>query len=405
MLAADHRLRRLDDAKLLFVGRRGEFDARAGSQFAHLLRSGDLIVANDAATLPASLAGVHLRTGQPIEVRLAGRDTLSLDRVSLFTAVDFGAADFRTRTEDRPRPPVLIPGDGLALGPLRGSVVRALGHRRLVSLAFEGTAPQIWEGLARHGRPIQYAHVPTPLALWDVWTSIAGPPVAFETPSAGFALDWGALAALKANGVEFATITLAAGISSTGDAALDARLPLNEAYRVPQSTATAIARAKERSGRVVAIGTSVVRALEHSAALFGGFVPSGERIATQKIGASSLLRVVDAILTGVHEPGASHYALLRAFVDQDRLDEIQTRLNEHGFRTHEFGDFALIERSATRRSQKTRARRHGASHILVGAVCQPGMLNCPASIFGGEHPISAGALYAVCPESDVTRER
>jgi hypothetical protein len=61
---------------------------------------------------------------------------------------------------------------------------RLPGHSRLLSLLFEGTPDEVWAGLARHGRPIQYAHVSTPLALWDVWTRIAGPPVAFEPPSA-----------------------------------------------------------------------------------------------------------------------------------------------------------------------------------------------------------------------------
>src|SRR5204863_9576651 len=119
--------------------------------------------------------------------------------------------------------------------------------------------------LSRHGRPIQYAHVPTPLATWDTWTAIAGPPVAFEAPSAGFALDWRSLAAMRRRGVAFATLTHAAGISSTGDDELDRRLPFDEPYRIPVAAVAAIERARSRGGRVVAIGTTVVRALEHAA--------------------------------------------------------------------------------------------------------------------------------------------
>src|SRR5439155_14039968 len=109
------------------------------------------------------------------------------------------------------------------------------------------------------------AHVPEPLALWDVWTAIAGPPVAFEPPSAGFALDWRALAALRARGIAFATLTHAAGISSTGDDDLDRRLPFDEPYHIPRTTAAAIRRVRARGGRIVAVGTTVVRALEHAA--------------------------------------------------------------------------------------------------------------------------------------------
>ena len=107
--------------------------------------------------------------------------------------------------------------------------------------------------------------MPTPLALWDVWTPIASPPVAFEPPSAGFALDWRTIAALRARGIGFATITHAAGISSTGDDELDKRLPFDEPYEIPPSTARAIARTRGSGGRIVAIGTTVVRALEHAA--------------------------------------------------------------------------------------------------------------------------------------------
>src|SRR5262249_1754756 len=196
---------------------------------------------------------------------LASRHSLAPDDVRQFSAVVFGAGDYLTRTEDRPPPPRLQPGDRLVLGPLSATVEGLLGHPRLVSLRFDGTPDAIWTGLARHGRPIQYAHVPVPLALWDVWTSVAGPPVAFESPSAGFALDWRALAAMRARGIAFATLTHAAGISSTGDDQLDRLLPFDEPYRIPRAAAVAIRRVRTRGGRVIAIGTTVVRALEHAA--------------------------------------------------------------------------------------------------------------------------------------------
>src|SRR5262249_29580948 len=117
-----------------------------------------------------------------------------------------GAGDHRTRTEDRPLPPELCPGDRVALGPLEATVVRKLGHPRLVQVSFGGAPDVIWDGIARHGRPIQYAHVPAPLALWDMWTPIAALPVALEPPSAGFVLDWKLLDRLQARGVGFATL-------------------------------------------------------------------------------------------------------------------------------------------------------------------------------------------------------
>jgi S-adenosylmethionine:tRNA ribosyltransferase-isomerase len=343
LIAAGAPIQRPLDAKLLVVGASGDIAQRPRSDFAEVLQRGDVAVANDAATLPASLFGRHVRSGAAMEVRLAGRRTLR--DVRNFSAVVFGEGDFRIRTEDRPKPPQLRSGDLLELGPLAATVTRALDHPRHIALNFEGSPRQIWEGLARHGRPIQYAHVATPLALWDTWTTIAGPPVAFEPPSAGFALDWRMLASMAAHGVRFGAITHSAGISSTGDTELDDLLPFDECYCIPPSTASLIADARWRGRRVIAIGTSVVRALEHAAATHDGIVEAGEGLATGRIGASSRLRIVDAILSGVHEPGSSHYELLRAFVSDERLAAVDRELNEHGFRAHEFGDSVFIERA------------------------------------------------------------
>ncbi len=344
MTAATLPVQRPADAKLLFIDRHGDIAHQPRSGFASLLHPGDLVIANDAATLPASLSGTHIPTGRRVEVRLAARN--SLNEIRHFSAVVFGEGDFRMRTEDRPKPPILSAGDVLALGPLRATILRALNHPRLISLRFEGSPREIWEGLARHGRPIQYAHVPVPLALWDTWTSIAGPPVAFEPPSASFALDWRMLASMTARNVQFETITHAAGVSSTGDPKLDAMLPLDEPYRIPPSAALAIEQTRQRHGRIIAVGTTVVRALEHSAALFDGTVPPGERLATQRIGASTRLGVVDAILSGTHERGTSHYELLRAFVDEETLRRIDRQLETRAYRTHEFGDSIFLERAA-----------------------------------------------------------
>ena len=278
-------------------------------------------------------------------MRLAGRRSIAVDDVRRFAAVVFGAGDFRSRTEDRPLPPPLAPGDRLALGPLEATVLRRLGHPRLVEIAFAGTPDAIWAGLARHGRPMQYAHLAEPLALWDVWTRVAALPVAFEPPSAGFVLDWHLLDLLRARGVGFATLTHAAGMSSTGDAALDARLPLDEPYHLPAATIAAIETTRGRGGRVVALGTTVARALEHAAAQPSGMRP-GAGLATNRLGPASRLQACDALLSGSHEPGSSHHELLRAFVADATLARVDAALESGGYRTHEFGDSVFAERQA-----------------------------------------------------------
>jgi S-adenosylmethionine:tRNA ribosyltransferase-isomerase len=250
----------------------------------------------------------------------------------------------------------LAAGDWLILGPLGATVEETIGHRRLVRIRFHGTPGEIWQGLARHGRPIQYSHVPTPMALWDVWTIIAGPPVALEPPSAGFILDWSFLGSLKPRGISFQTLTHAAGLSSTGDPELDAVLPLDEPYWIPPTTARAVRQTRQRGGRVIAIGTTVARALEHAAEPDGS-VRAGAGLANQRIDGASRLRVVDAILSGTHEPGTSHYSLLRAFIDQETLRIMAREMDARGYRTHEFGDSVFVARSRLRdRASRVRTR-------------------------------------------------
>jgi S-adenosylmethionine:tRNA ribosyltransferase-isomerase len=278
MIAAD--LVQQRSAKLLIVGGDGVMRALPRAALASLFSPGDLVVANDAATLPASLKGIHYPSGQPIEVRLAA--WIYAGDLTQFIAIAFGAGDHRTRTEDRMLTPPLSPGDRLALGPLAASIGRLLDHPRLFRVHFVGDQSTILAGLARYSRPIQYAHVKGPLALYDVWTRIAADPTAFEPPSAGFALDWHTQARWRQRGIGFATITHAAGISSTGDPTLDLRLPFDEPYRIPEQTAAAIAQAKTGNGRIVAIGTTVVRALE-SAASADGSVRAGGGVASGRI--------------------------------------------------------------------------------------------------------------------------
>ena len=254
--------------------------------------------------------------------------------------------------------PPLSPNDRLLLGPLVGIVERLLEHTRLFQLRFFGNRATVFAGLARHGRPIQYAHEPKPLALWDVWTKVAADPIAFEPPSAGFALDWRTQSVWRQRGVGFATLTHAAGISATGDPRLGLQLPFDEPYCIPWHTVSAINHVKSKSRRVIAVGTTVVRALE-SATNADGSVRVGNGVAKGRIGRNTRIRTVDAILTGVHRPGESHFELLEAFVDDPVLAKISQASIKHGYRPHEFGDSMLIERMLL--DHQSKACRSGES--------------------------------------------
>jgi S-adenosylmethionine:tRNA ribosyltransferase-isomerase len=349
MIPATTPVQRPTDAKLLFVDASGSIAHYRRSQFPELLQAGDVLIANNAATLPASLSGTHERTGRPIEVRLAGQQSLFPGCAMEFTAMIFGEGDFHTATEYRANPPELHPGDHLQLGSLRATVNALLIHPRLASIRLIGSMSEIWQGLARSGRAIQYAYIPTQLEMWDTWTPIAAVPAAYEAPSAGFILDWKLLRAITTRGIKFATLTHAAGISSTGDPKLDALLPFPEPYHIPEYTAALIESARTSGARIIAVGTSVVRALEHSFSSHGA-LRAGEGLAIQRLGPDSTLEVVNAVVSGTHEPGTSHYQLLQSFVDDELLRTITAELDNRGYRTHEFGDSVFIERSQPRLS-------------------------------------------------------
>lgn len=301
-----------------------------------LLQPGDLLVLNDAATLPASLRG-HTAEGAPIEIRLAEPPVDGQAR-----AVVFGAGDWRTDTNDRPEPPSLDVGDRLQLGQLTAQVVEVDQHSaRLVTLAFEAAGDALWSGLYASGQPVQYRHLEEAQSLWSFQTVYSGPPWAVEMPSAGRPLTWATLEALRARGVEWATLTHAAGLSATGDPELDARLPLPERTLIPEATVEAIARTRAAGGRIIATGTTVVRALEGRVSACGALVP-GASITTLRLTPHTTLQVVDALLTGMHERHESHYQLLGAFVGPAMLEGAWRAAMQAGYRSHEFGDVALV---------------------------------------------------------------
>lgn len=312
-------------------------DHAVGS-LADALRPGDLLVLNDAATLPASLAG-RTASGETIEVRLAGER-----EDGTFAAVLFGAGDWRRRTEDRPVPPMLAPGETVSLAGGLVAAVRAVSDAspRLVTLCFDREGAAFWHALYAAGRPVQYSYLERELSLWDVQTLYAGRPWAVEPPSAGLGLSAALLDDLRRRGVRIAAVTHAAGLSSTGDPAIDALLPLPERYEVPGSTVRAVEATRAAGGRVVAAGTTVVRALEGSAADHGGRLFAGRGVTSYRLAPGRAPRVVDGLLTGVHEPGTSHFELLGAFAPRAVLHAAYRAAEEAGYRGHEFGDAWLI---------------------------------------------------------------
>jgi S-adenosylmethionine:tRNA ribosyltransferase-isomerase len=304
-------------------------------ELASLLSPRDLVVVNDAATLPASLRVA----GDETEVRLVRRGA----RDEEWTAILFGTGGFRIPTEDRPAPPHVARGERLDFGEGFTAEVTRVDpvEPRLIDLCFDRSGAGLFGALYRRGRPIQYAYLERELLLWHFQNGYASRPWALEMPSAGHCLTFARLFELRARGVALARITHAAGISSTGSAALDRMLPFPERYEIDATAVAAIAATRARGGRVVAVGTTVVRALESCFAEHGRVVAGAEE-ARLVIGPGFRPRVVDGILSGMHEPKTSHFALLEAFASRALLLKSLEAAERSGYLEHEFGDLTLV---------------------------------------------------------------
>jgi S-adenosylmethionine:tRNA ribosyltransferase-isomerase len=223
--------------------------------------------------------------------------------------------------------------DGVAL---RVVAPHPHGQHRLwrALAAVEGGAPAY---LARHGRPIRYGYVPVPVPLAEYQTVFAREPGSAEMPSAGRPFTADVIVDLITRGIGVAPITLHTGVSSQEPG----EPPQPERYRVPESTARAVNSARAWGGRVVAVGTTVTRALE-SAADPAGVLRPAAGWTDLVLGPRRPARVVSGLVTGWHAPGASHLDLLEAVAGADLVKTAYRAAVRERYLWHEFGDSCLL---------------------------------------------------------------
>jgi len=338
MIAATHPRTLREQARMLILNRRNNtFADSTIRELPQVLRPGDLVVVNDAATLPASLKA-KTPGGVSVEIRLVGRIG-----ESDWKAVLIGEGTWRIPTELRDLPEPVSVGDQLEIARQFSAEILEVANEscHLVKLRFSRRAVAMWNGIYAHGRPIQYSYLSEDLPLWSVQTGYASRPWAVEMPSAGYPLIWKLLLELKRSGVRLATLTHAAGLSSTGHETIDALLPFPEHFEIPPQTIDAVALARRSGGRVIAVGTTVVRALEGVVALKGRLA-AGDGDTDLVIDRSFQRQVVDGLLTGMHDPAQSHFRLLQAFADENLLRRAWRHAAAAGYLCHEFGDVCLI---------------------------------------------------------------
>ena len=309
----------------LLVARRSEdvLDTMRFTDLPDLLRPGDLLVVNTSATLPSALPA-----------RLDGADV----RLHLSTPLgaDRWTVEVRTAGLAPMRPGPLGVALELPDGGRAELVAPYLGSDRLreARLELPGGADAY---LAHHGEPIRYvAHAPHwPLSSYT--TIFSREPGSAEMPSAARPFSHELVTELVARGVLVAPVMLHAGVSSPER---DER-PSPERYRVPVATARLVEAVRGWGSRVVAVGTTVVRALE-TVAHPGGTVHAGEGWTGLVVTPKRVLHAVDGLLTGWHEPESSHLLMLEAVAGRELLDRAYAEAANRGLLGHEFGDSLLI---------------------------------------------------------------
>ena len=324
-----------DDVRLLVAHRStGALEHRRFRELPDVLRPGDLLVVNTSATIPAALRGSV--DGHPVLVHLS----TELGDGRWIVEVRHPDADWRTSSPwlDAPgRLLVELPAGGTAL--LLRPATGPFGPRaevRLWEAELHLPAPAA-QYLAQHGRPIHYGYVDGERPLSAYQTVFAEVPGSAEMPSAGRPFTAELVACLVSRGVGVTPIVLHTGVASP-----EAHEPPQaEWFRVPPETAARVNAARRLGGRIVAVGTTVVRALE-SAAEECGLVLPAEGWTDVVIDPDRQVRSVDGMLTGWHEPRASHLAMLEAVAGRTLLDASYRSALSMGYLWHEFGDSHLI---------------------------------------------------------------
>ena len=309
------------DGVRMLVSRRasGEVSHHGFGELPGLLLPGDLLVVNTSATLPA-----QVRVSAELAVHFSGPrpDGSWLTELRLVrgkTTVPNGRG---------------TPGQRLSLP---GGAVLTLEERATPRLWRARLSVAVVPYLLRYGSPIRYSYVPREWPLSSYQTVFARHPGSAEMPSASRPFTPSVVTRLVAGGVLIAPLTLHCGVSSLeGD-----EDPYPEPFDVPPATADLVNHVRARGGRVIAGGTTVVRALETVAAP-DGRVRAGAGWTSHVVTPETGVRAVDGLLTGLHEPRSSHLRMLAAFAGPGLLARCYRAAIEGGYLWHEFGDVHLL---------------------------------------------------------------
>jgi S-adenosylmethionine:tRNA ribosyltransferase-isomerase len=306
------------------------------SQLTEFLTPGDLLVINTSGTMSAALPAVRA-DGSALALHLSTHLPADLWVVEVRRPHGATTAPFR---DGRPGESLALPAGGRCTlhAPYRHTRASPprLGHVRLWVASLDLPAP-LHCYLEEHGAPIRYGYVRERWPLSYYQTVYATERGSAEMPSAGRAFTPELITALAARGIGIAPLLLHTGVASLEDH----EPPYEEFYHVPLDTARSVNQARASGRRVIAVGTTVVRALETVADVTGAAHP-GQGWTDLVIAPARGLRLVDALLTGLHEPRSSHLAMLEALAGRAHLAVTYAEALREAYLWHEFGDLHLI---------------------------------------------------------------
>ena len=311
------------------------------------LDAGDVLVVNASATINAALDGWRSERGRSTE------ELVALHLSSPVPGSDDDhrwVVELRRLTADGTRPLLdARAGEHIRLrGGGAATLIAPFGER---ASGLPNASVRLWEadlacpgGIIAHaeefGAPIRYGYVRERWPLYMYQTMFGMEPGSAEMPSAGRPFTADIVMRLQSKGIAIAPVILHTGVAS-----LEAgEPPYPERFQITGCAAAAVNRAKANGGRVVAVGTTVVRALE-SVGSSDGIVSAGEGWTDLVITAERGARTVDALVTGFHEPRASHLAMLEAIAGRRHLEVAYKAALKHGYLWHEFGDLHLLFRN------------------------------------------------------------
>jgi S-adenosylmethionine:tRNA ribosyltransferase-isomerase len=291
---------------------------------ANYLLPGDLVIANNSRTIPAVLHAKWVRNKElivpTVEVRLARRHCEDIWEALVVAN------------------PVK-PGDQLKFSPeLSATVIGEKENSPLKIIHFTKKGTELFNIIYALGEPVRYEYIEKPWELDYYQTVFASHPGSVEMPSAGRAFSWELIFNMKRKGIQLDFLQLHTGLSYLlDDNSHQSPEDNEEEYHISERTMKRILQTKASGKRVIAVGTTVVRALE-SAARTGAL--SG--VTNLYIHSHYPLKIADGIITGLHEPQASHLDMLSSFVSQQHLLQAYDQAIDAGYLWHEFGDMNLI---------------------------------------------------------------